>query len=62
MKGDMEAIHWMAALSHMMSSELDLRLCYAPARGTPWTPEQKRQWLRLWLTTNVWHHVAPVEQ
>jgi hypothetical protein len=54
LKGDIPAYDWEQALCNMHASELELRPLVDPARGPAWSPEQKQQWLRRWLATNIW--------
>jgi len=54
LKGDLVLSDWRDALSSMRASELSMSPAQYPARGTGWTPEQKQNWLRSYLSTNCW--------
>jgi hypothetical protein len=54
LKGDLQIDIWRSAVQQMHAAAAPRRLGIPPAGGTLWTPEQKRQWLRRWLSTHIW--------
>lgn len=53
-KGGIAKSVWLLALQMQRAAAAALPPLVYPARGPAWTPEMIRNWLRRWLSNNVW--------
>jgi hypothetical protein len=55
LKGNIAYSVWFTGLQMQRAAAAALPPPQYPARGPAWSPEMIRNWLRRWLSTNVWN-------